>query len=114
VPVITFGSAGGSLKTDQYIDFRNVAERDDEVYSRFGYPMNQLYANILMSMGMPASEFEWLNKPRADGAGSPFKAGSGYGVNAIHPDAAPDYSLGGHYAGWAGHDPSSWLPQLEA
>ncbi len=114
VPVIMFGSAGGALKTDQYVDFRNIADRDDEVYSRFGYPMNQLYANILMSMGMPAAEFEALNKPRSDGAGSPFKAGSGYGVNAIHPDAAFDYSLGGHYGSWTGHDMSDWLPQLKA
>ncbi len=114
VPVITFGSAGGALKTDQYIDYRSIADRDDEVYSRFGYPMNQLYSNILMAMGMPASEFEALNKPRADGAGSPFKAGSGYGVNAIHPDAAADYSLGGHYGSWSGHDLSDWLPAIKA
>ncbi|MBL9026644.1 MAG: DUF1552 domain-containing protein [Myxococcales bacterium] len=114
VPVITFGSAGGVLATDKYIDYRNVADRDDVVYSRFGFPMNQLYANLLMSMDMPPSAFEPLNKGRADGASSPFKAGSGYGVNAIHPDAAYDYSLGGHYASWAGHDLSGWLPELKA
>ncbi|NUO49813.1 MAG: DUF1552 domain-containing protein [Polyangiaceae bacterium] len=114
VPVITFGGAGGTFKTDQYIDYRNIADRDDVVYSRFGFPINQLYANLLMSMGMPASDFEALNKTRDDGAGSPFKAGSGYGVNAIHPDAAFDYSLGGHYASWSNYDLSGWLPQIKA
>jgi len=114
VPVITFGSAGGALKTDQYVDYRNVAERDDLEYTRFGFPMNQLYANLLMSMDMPPSAFEPLNKPRADGASSPFKPGSGYGVNAIHPDAAAGYSLGGHYESWSGYDMSAWLPQVKA
>lgn len=113
VPAIAFGSAGGVLKTDQYIDYRNIADRDDQVYSRFGFPMNQLYANALMSMGMPASEFEPLNKDRSDGARTPFKKGSGYGVNAIHPDS--EFNMGPHYDAWTpGHDLSSWLPLLKA
>lgn len=112
VPVVTIGGAGGTFKTNQYVDYRNIGERDDYEFSRFGFPMNQLYANILMSMRMPASEFEALNKPRADGASSPFKAGSGYGVNAIHPDAI--YNMGSHYESWSGHDLSGWLPLIKA
>jgi len=112
VPVVTFGSAGGTFKTDQYVDFRNIADRDDKEFSRFGFPMNQLYANVLLGMDVPASEFEALNKPRADGAKSPFKPSSGYGVNAIHPDAMS--SMGAHYQGWTGHDLSSWLPLIKA
>ena len=113
VPVIAFGSAGGVLKTDQYIDLRNIADRDDLVYSRFGYPMNQLYSNVLMAMGMTPADFEPLNKSRADGL-APFKANSGYGIPQIHPDASESYSLGGHYGGWSGHDMSSWLPLIKA
>jgi Protein of unknown function (DUF1552) len=112
VPVITFGSAGGAFKTDQYVDYRNIGDRDDREFSRFGYPMNQLYANILMAMGMPVSDFEALNKSREDGAPSPFKAGSGYGINAIHPDAV--FNMGSHYESWTGHDMSGWLPQIKA
>jgi hypothetical protein len=113
VPVIAFGSAGGALKTDQYVDFRNIADRDDQVFSRFGFPMNQLYANLLMATGVPASEFESLNKTRAESANTPFKPGSGYGVNAIHPDS--EFNMGPHYDAWTkGHDMSSWLPLVKA
>jgi len=111
VPAICFGSAGGVLKTDQYIDYRYIAERDDEVYSRFGFPLNQLYATILRAMGMPVAEFEALNQQRADGS-RPFKAKSGYGIDSIHPDA--EFNMGGHYQGWTGHDMSAWLPRILA
>jgi hypothetical protein len=112
VPVIMMGSAGGTFAMDQYVDFRNIGDRDDFEFSRFGYPMNQLYANVLRAMDMPIEEFEALNKPRSDGAPSPFKANSGYGVNAIHPDAI--YNMGSHYESWAGHDMSAWLPEIKA
>lgn len=111
VPAISFGSAGGALKTNLYVDYRNIGDRDDLVFSRFGFPMNQLYATILQAMGMPLSEFEALNKNRADGS-MPFKAGSGYGITRIHPDA--EFNMGNHYASWNGHDMSAWLPQIKA
>lgn len=110
VPVITFGGAGGALKTGQYIDYRNIGDRDDLVFSRFGYPMNQLYATFLRSMGMEPAKFEPLNRTRSDGASGPFKPGSGYGVNAIHPDFQ-NGAGGAHYEGWSGHDLSAWLPE---
>jgi hypothetical protein len=111
VPVVTFGSAGGTFKTGQYVDYRNIADRDDIVFSRFGFPMNQLYANILTSMGMTPADFEPLNKTRSD-ATSPFKTNSGYGVPVIHPDAMSN--MGAHYQGWTGHDMSGPLPVIRA
>jgi hypothetical protein len=112
VPVIAFGSAGGTFKTGQYVDFRDIAGRDDLIYSRYGFPMNQLYANILLAMEMPAASFEALNKTR-DGSSSSFKPGSGYGVPVIHPDSVS--SLGqNHYDNWApGYDMSGWLPVIK-
>jgi hypothetical protein len=109
VPAIAFGSAGGVLKTNQYVDFRNIGDRDDFEFSRFGFPMNQLYATILRAMGMPAAEFEALNKQRANGS-RPFKANSGYGIDSIHPDA--EFNMGSHYESWTGHDMSAFLPQV--
>ena len=112
IPVITFGSAGGTLTTGQYVDFRNVADRDDLVYSRYGFPMNQLYANVLQAMGMPPAAFEPLNKSR-DGSSSSFKANSGYGVPVIHPDAVSSIGAN-HYDTWApGYDMSGWLPLIK-
>jgi Protein of unknown function (DUF1552) len=110
VPVITFGSAGGALATNQYIDYRNIADRDDKVFTRYGFPMNQLYANVLAAMGMTPSEFEALNKTRSDGV-SPFKASSGYGVPSILPD---DSQMISYYKSWTGHDMSGPLPLLRA
>jgi uncharacterized protein DUF1552 len=110
VPAIMMGSAGGTFATDQYVDYRNIADRDDFEYSRFGFPMNQLYANVLRAMGMTPSQFEALNQSRADGS-MPFKANSGYGICQIHPDA--EFNMGGHYQSWNGHDMSAWLPLIK-
>jgi hypothetical protein len=110
VPVITFGSAGGTFKTDQFVDFRDIANRDDVQFTRFGFPMNQLYANVLQAMGVPPSTYEPLNKGRSD-AVCPFKANSGYGVPGIHPDST---QMMPHYAGWTGYDMSGWLPLIKA
>jgi hypothetical protein len=127
VPAIMLGSAGGVFKTDQYIDFRDITTRNDETgYTRYGFPMNQLYSNILRAFGMAPSDYEPLNSPGSpDHVDSPFrnifKANSGYGVYTLHPDFAFGYQyqghdyttrggLGAHYAGWQGYDLSSWLP----
>ena len=116
VPVLTFGSAGGALRTNQYVDYRNIGERDDMSLSRFGFPINQLYATVLRAMGMPVSAFEALNKDRADGL-APFKANSGYGIPRLHPENGFGgvYGSGpGHYGSWDGHDMSAFLPLLQA
>jgi hypothetical protein len=93
------------------VDFRNIADRDDKVFSRFGFPMNQLYANVLTAFGMQTSEFEALNKTRSDAAGAPFKTNSGYGIPVIHPDAT---QMASAYQGWTGHDMSGPLPLIRA
>jgi hypothetical protein len=127
VPAILFGSAGGVFKTNQYIDYRRIDERDDEAgYTRYGYPMNQLYSNILRAFGMAPSDYEPLNQPGSpDHAGHAyrniFKPNSGYGISALAPSLAFKYSYPGldytqpgvgatHYAGWQGYDLSSPLP----
>jgi len=81
VPVITFGSAGGVLKTGQYIDYRNMTKRDDQVFTRFGYPINQFLANALTALGVPKDQFEPLNK----GPSTIFRASSGYGTSRFNP-----------------------------
>src|SRR5439155_16735142 len=98
VPVITFGSAGGVLKTGQYLDYRNMTKRDDKVYSRFGYPINQLLANFLQAVDVPRSEFEALNKA----SNSLFKANSGYGVSRYN--SADLGVFVDNYSGWGGVD----------
>jgi hypothetical protein len=108
VPAITFGSAGGVFKTGQYLDYRNMQQRDDKQFSRFGYPHNQLLANILTSMGMDKSEYEPLNKASS----SVFKANSGYGVSYYNTAASSQIS--GNYNSWTGHDLSDWLPNIKA
>jgi hypothetical protein len=133
VPAILFGSAGGVFKTDQYVDFRDIANRNDEAgYSRYGFPMNQLYSNILQAFGMAPSDYEPLNKPptNTDHIGHPFrnifKPNSGYGISTLFPDFAFRYvggpnpldyntrsELSAHYSGWQGYDLSSWLPLVK-
>jgi hypothetical protein len=112
VPVVTFGSAGGAFTTNQYVDYRRIDDRDDIEFTRFGFPMNQLYANVLTSMGMPKANFEALNQTRADGT-SPFKPNSGYGIPVFHPDLMKS-SMSGHYGGWSGYDMSGPLPLVHA
>ena len=117
VPAILFGGASGAIKTGQYIDFRNIADRDDQMFTRYGYPMNQLYANVLMAAGMPSANFEALNQTRTDsGTTWPFRANSGYGITAINAQFNGNYegTLAQHYANWTNYDLSSWLPQLKA
>jgi hypothetical protein len=104
LPVVTFGSAGGVLKTGQFIDYRNWATGSGTA-DRRGYPINQLFANVLMAMGMPASEFEALNRD----SNAYFAPGSGYGSAAFGRYTSP-----GHYAGLQGKSLSDWLPLIRA
>jgi hypothetical protein len=108
VPAITFGSAGGVLKTGQYVDFRNFKSGDDKVYTRYGYPINQLWANWLQALGVPATEYEALNK-----AGDPmFQVGgrlTGYGASKF---GDPGFTQKSYSAAWNGYDLSGPMPFL--
>jgi len=113
VPVVGFGSAGGAFANDIFIDYRNKNERDDATgHTAFGYPMNQLWANILQAMGMASADYEPLNKSRSDWT-NVFKPGSGYGCPSINtvnesPPIFADYFR--QY--FSGYDLSSKMPLL--
>ncbi len=111
--LIVFGGAGGTFKTGQYLDYRNLSYGDqaiaDNHVMRPGYPMNQALANFLRAVDVPKSEFEPLNY--SEYAYSRFKAGSGYSHTKIYPHTYYATFFGDHYgAGWQGHDLSDWLP----
>ena len=111
VPAITFGSAGGIFKTGQYVDYRNLNTGDDAVFSRLGYPINQLLANMLQASGVPPAEYEALNKSAF--SSSLFAPRSGYSVSRIHPDAVSKFSSN-YSSRWQGHNLSDWLPLIRA
>lgn len=63
IAVITIGGAGGYLNTGRYYDYRkrddtSVALADDFLTLRPGVSYNQWLATVLLSMGLPASEWE--------------------------------------------------------
>lgn len=108
VPVITAGSAGGVIKTGQYIDYRDLNSGDDKENVRFGFPANQLISNLLQAVDVTPAEYETYNK---SGSIDPvFAANSGYGAARFLDDAGKDHYKGG----WVGHNLSSWLPLLKA
>jgi hypothetical protein len=100
LPVISAGSAAGAFTTGRYLDYR---DRDNTTLAhdyqpeyellRPGLPYNRWLANVLLAMGVPASEFE--------------RAGErGYGVTHIETSEA-----------WPSHlldDMSAMLPHLAA
>lgn len=113
IPVVGFGSGGGAFATDTYADYRSLAEGRSDIAGQtvYGYPMNQLYANVLQAVGMTPADYEKLNRARA-GWLNVFKAGSGYGCPSIHPDFS---AFGGPYVQhykrfFTGHDLSEKLP----
>jgi hypothetical protein len=109
VPVITFGSAGGVIKTGQYLDYRDFSSGDDLVFSRFSFPHAQFLANVMLAMGLQKSEFESLQKH----CSSRFAANSGYGVTEFNNATTNAGVFDGHYdSSWQGHDCSGWLPGL--
>ncbi len=120
IPVITFGSAGGIFKTGQYLDYRNfTTARNDMGFTRFGVPMNQLWANLLQAVDVPSSEFENLGK--SEDSHPFFTIGArrtGYGVSLFWNADATGITQtpipSSHYASWSGTDLSSWLPFIKA
>jgi hypothetical protein len=91
-PVVTFGSAGGALRTGSYIDYRNL----DIVTNPGGYQgsteityagllYSQFLATVLNAMDIPSSEWaEPANAPGATpGSGMGVDPGGGYGLRYI-------------------------------
>lgn len=108
IPVITAGSAGGILKTGQYVDYRDLNSGDDKEFVRFGFPANQLLANFLNALDVTPAEYEAYNPA---GAISPvFANNSGYGAALFLDDTGKSHYTGG----WSGHNLSSWLPLIKA
>jgi hypothetical protein len=75
IPVITFGSAAGFLKTGLFNDYRRVGNPDSTYdpmaggKQYLGLLYSQWLATVLQAMGLPATEFErWGHK----GYGVPF------------------------------------------
>lgn len=71
-PVITFGSAGGFLKTGQYCDYRNlnkvIAATIDADTRQHGLVVHQWLGTALQAMGVPKTDYAG----HAGGAGYPF------------------------------------------
>lgn len=75
IPVVTFGSAAGYLKTGLLADYRRIGNPDSTFDPQAGGPQylgllyNQWLATVLQAMGMAQSDFErWGHK----GYGVPF------------------------------------------
>jgi hypothetical protein len=75
IPVVTFGSAAGFLKTGLFNDYRRVGNPNSTFdpmaggKQYLGLLYNQWLATVLQAMGLPATEFErWGHK----GYGVPF------------------------------------------
>jgi hypothetical protein len=106
-PIVTFGSAGGAIRTGQYCDYRNQtpatighsrlsAEGLDRDYPEYtGCLYHQLLANVLLAFDIP--EAEW---GRASNAG--------YG----HLDVIDNYN--GKHVQATLDGASEWLPFLRA
>jgi Protein of unknown function (DUF1552) len=66
IPIITFGSAGGFLKTGQYFDFRRktasaLVKFQSQEYA--GLTHQRWLATVLQAMGIPNSEWEIPGRP---------------------------------------------------
>jgi hypothetical protein len=59
MPLVTFGSAGGYLRTGQYLDYRNTNKRlDGGDPSWHGLVWNQWLGTLMQSMGLAPAEYE--------------------------------------------------------
>lgn len=74
IPAITFGSAGGFLKTGNYCDYRNQGGASVES-DRPGLTYQQYWGTVLQAMGVPRSEYQ---EPDHNGYGKRINGGNGY------------------------------------
>lgn len=86
MPIVTAGSADGFFKTGYHIDFRNP-NGSNQYYRGIHY--NRWLANIALSMGVSASEFEKGGQKGYGPYGSTEKAGG----KDIYADQKSDLSL---------------------
>jgi hypothetical protein len=82
IPAITFGSAGGFLKTGNYCDYRNQNGASVES-DKPGLTYPQFWGTVLQAMGVPRSEYQ---EPDHNGYGKRINGGSGYS-GSLWPDS---------------------------
>jgi hypothetical protein len=82
VPAITFGSAGGFLKTGNYCDYRNQNGASVES-DKPGLTYPQFWGTALQAMGVPRSEYQ---EPDHNGYGKRINGGNGYS-SSLWPDS---------------------------
>lgn len=65
MPLVTAGGAGGALQTGRFVDYRYRESTDLGRSDNFrqGLTWNQWLANVLLAMGVPATEFERGGNP---------------------------------------------------
>jgi len=101
-PVAMAGGAGGYFKTGMFVDFGNknkvyddfndvLAEKPDLLPESPGLYYQQFLANALMSMGVPASEWEHFTEFTSNGP-SQSTPTKGYGFHYVDPERAADYA----------------------
>jgi hypothetical protein len=112
IPVVTFGSADGALRTGNYCDYRNLSavispntDYEGTIESgnkRFGLTLNQWFGNILQVMGVPRSEYQEADhngygvRPTTGGLGDCCNAG--YTPTNSYPDAV--WTVAGDMLPW--------------
>ena len=80
--IATIGSAGDWFSTGRFYDYRNRDDMDraldnDFLTQRPGLYYNQWLANVLLSMGLPADEWEWSGEKGYGGAPNGFSSAVG-------------------------------------
>jgi hypothetical protein len=103
IPVVTFGSAGGFLRTGQFVDYRNLSPTGmrtsyGEEAGNSGLLYSQWLATCLQAMRLPASEWQDVEHNGA----------TGYGYPLIDETYAPTHATG------VVENASEVLPLLEA
>jgi len=102
-PVVMAGGAGGYFNTGMFVDFTDqtkiysslnsiIAEKPGIIPEGPGLYYQQFLANALMSMGIPASEWEHCTDFTAEGP-SKSEPTKGYGFHYVNPSKAEDYTL---------------------
>jgi hypothetical protein len=101
-PVVTAGGAGGYFKTGQFVDFGDLDNKIVHPSANLlltkpglipeyaGLYYNQFLANALMSMGIPAEEWEHFTEITEDGPEKSDKT-KGYGYHQVMEGYAKKY-----------------------